>query len=96
MPPDRDRPDPRVPEPIAATSWTEYEYALEGDDVQVHAELSDVDEVALVVRDTDGSDVVAVHLDRVHSIALAGQLAAAATADQCLLPGGHGAGGPLG
>jgi hypothetical protein len=88
-------PDARVPEPITASAWTSYDFELEGDDVLVHAELSDVDEVAVVVRDTDDGEVLIVHLDRVHAIAFAGQVAAAATADQRILPTGHGPEGPL-
>jgi hypothetical protein len=37
-------------EPIAATAWIEESTpVLEGDDVKVHAELTDVDEVTLIV-----------------------------------------------
>lgn len=93
--------DPRIAfDPVNATCWSEHDYAFEGDDVKVHAELSDVDEIALVVRlpSTTRADayveVATVHLDRVHAIALAGQLAAAATASQTLLPHGHGPEGP--
>jgi hypothetical protein len=66
---------------------------LEGDEVTVSAELSDVDEVSLLVRcemnDDTTAEIIAVHLDRVHAIAIAGQLAAAATAEYTDLPKGH-------
>lgn len=81
-----------IPEPVTASAWCEDAPDLEGDAVRVHAEMTDVDEVALIVREE--GEVITVHLDRVHAIALAGQIAAAATADHSLLPHGHGPDGP--
>lgn len=84
-------------DPIGATAWLhEAVPSLEGDDVAIHAELSDVDEVALIVKSHDDEqEFVIVHLPRVQAIALAGQLAAAATTPQTALPRGHGPTGPL-
>lgn len=84
----------RSGEPITATAWLEADApVLEGDDVTVHAELSDVDEVAIVVASQDDRHDALIHLSRVQAIALAGQIAWAATANQSELPHGHGAGG---
>lgn len=88
---------------IAATMWLGEDVpAFEGDEVLVSAELSDVDEVAFLVgqegEDDDGNELsphVIVHLPRVQAIALAGQLAAAATRSPAELPPGHGANGAI-
>jgi hypothetical protein len=82
---------------ISASLWLGEDVPeFEGDPVLVSAELSDVDEVAFVVgregEDEDGNELPAdllVHLSRVQAIALAGQLAAAATRSPADLPGGH-------
>lgn len=82
--------EPRVPERIAASAWLGEDVPpFEGEQAGVSAELSDVDEVALVVSDGQGSEIVLVHFDRVHAIALAGQLARAATMPPTVLRGGH-------
>lgn len=81
----------RVPEPVEATGFCDPDVSVEGDPLHVHAELSDVDEVAVVVKTVEGDELVAVHLDRVHAIALAGQLATAATQPPTVLPHGHNA-----
>jgi hypothetical protein len=82
---------------ISTTAWTEDTPDLEGDDVEVRAELSDVDEVVLRIAYGDrDTEQVLIHVDCLHAIALAGQLAKAATEDLTTLPKGHGAGGPLG
>ena len=82
-------------DPIGATAWMgEGVPDLEGDEVTIHAELTDVDEVAVIVRWFDVSEHhMLVHLPRVQAIALAGQLAHAATMSPSVLPHGHGAGG---
>ncbi len=98
-------------DPIAATAWLSFEEddeLLAGDDITARAELTDVDEVAVVIQaarpkpaEADGQDEVVVyaevlvHLTRVQAIALAGQLAWAATAEPTRLPRGHGVNGPL-
>ena len=78
-------------DPIAATAWMGEDVAdLEGDDVTIHAELTDVDEVAVIVRWFNVTEQeMLVHMPRIQAIALAGQLAAAATIPQTELPRGH-------
>jgi hypothetical protein len=79
-------------DPIAVTAWLGEDVAcLEGDDVTIHAELTDVDEVAVILRwfNVEEHEVL-VHMPRIQAIALAGQLAAAATWTQADLPHGHG------
>jgi hypothetical protein len=85
----------RSGDPIAATAWIDEDTpAIEGDDVTVHAELTDVDEVTVIVLSVGASEGrlsdVSVHLSRVQAIALAGQLASAATRSPADLPPGHG------
>lgn len=81
---------------IAATAWMGETGGLEGDEVTIHAELTDVDEVAVVVKwfDVYERDML-VHLPRAQAIALAGQLASAATMSPAALPHGHGPDGPV-
>lgn len=80
-------------DPISANAWLDDEVpAYEGDDIFVHAELTDVDEVAVVLcesADDEAPNMVTVYLPRVQAIALAGQIAWAATASQNELPKGH-------
>jgi hypothetical protein len=86
----------RSSDPVSATAWLDDDTpSLEGDDVHAHAELTDVDEVGLIVRADTGEDVLLMHLPRVQAIALAGQLAWAATASPAALPSGHGPEGPI-
>lgn len=90
--------DPRANgDPIAATAWLSDETpGLDGDGVTIHAELTDVDEVGVMVRWFDaGEQDILMHLPRVQAIALAGQIAAAATMSPTILPHGHGPTGPL-
>lgn len=88
-----DRNERRAGDPIAAVCWLDEETpTLEGDAVFVSAELTDVDEVAVILRrapsDEEPSDV-SIYLPRTQAIALAGQLAAAATMPVTVLPKGH-------
>ena len=79
-------------DPIAATAWLDEDVpCLQGDDVTIHAELTDVDEVAVILRwfHVEEREVI-VHMPRIQAIALAGQVAAAATWTQTDLPRGHG------
>jgi hypothetical protein len=81
-------------DPIAATAWLGEVAELDGDEVTIHAELTDVDEVAVILRWFDVREhEVLVHMPRIQAIALAGQLAAAATWTQTALPWGHGSTG---
>lgn len=84
-------------DPIAATAWLGEEVpCIEGDPITIHAELTDVDEVAVIVRWFNMREhEVLVHMPRIQAIALAGQLAAAATWTQVDLPHGHGPAGSL-
>lgn len=81
----------RSGDPVGATAWLDEEApALEGDEVMISAELSDVDEVAVVIEWFNVSEhQILVHLPRVQAIALAGQLASAATRSPADLPKGH-------
>jgi hypothetical protein len=79
-------------DPIQGSAWIEDAPDIEGDEVLVYAELTDVDEVAVIVR-YDGGDVT-VWMPRIQAIALAGQIAACATMSPTRLPHGHGPTGP--
>lgn len=82
----------RAGEPIAAQGWVDEDTpSFEGDDVFVSAELTDVDEVAVLLaasNDEDAVNYVSIYLPRTQAIALAGQIAAAATMPVTVLPKG--------
>lgn len=81
----------RSGDPIAVSAWLDEDTpTLEGDEVTISAELSDVDEVAVVIEWFNVAEQqILVHMPRVQAIALAGQLASAATRSPADLPKGH-------
>lgn len=81
----------RSGDPIAVSAWLDEDApTLEGDEVTISAELSDVDEVAVVIEWFNVAEQqILVHMPRVQAIALAGQLASAATRSPADLPKGH-------
>lgn len=90
----------RSGDPITVTAWLDEDSIdappIEGDEVQIHAQLTDVDEVAVVIEwfNVEPREML-VHMSRVQAIALAGQIAWAATASPAALPHGHGPDGAM-